>query len=332
MAGEPMVEKKKNISTSFSVEASEKISLDNQFGDIRIKIWDKSEVRVDIIITSNASSEERAANFINTVVIDSDKNNEGVFVKTHINAGASKYTNNLNWKAKEEDKNQLRVDYQVFMPKSNALKVKNSFGNIYLPNFSAPLWVDENYGTLFAENISGNANIDVAFGKANIKTMKGGNLKISYSTLEMDDAEDVSINNSFGKVNIKELTNANGKISYSSGTIGTLKELAKLKIEFSGGLKFGAIDKSLKELDINSSYSSLTIPLVDTQDYDFDVKVNYADFDVPNDRSVIFTKNTEEEKKDAGFNPTKYYVGKIGKGNASTKIIIKSNFGSVKLK
>lgn len=331
-ASEPLIEKKKNISTSFGVDASDKVNLDNQFGDIRIKFWDKAEVRIDITITSNAPDDEKAANFIKTVVIDSDKNTGGIFVKTHINSGSSKYTNNLSWKGKSEDKTQLRIDYQVSMPKNNALFVKNSFGNIYLPNFAAPLSVDENYGTLFAENITGNAHVDVAFGKAIIKSMKGGDLKVSYSTLEMEEAENVNINNSFGKLNIKEITNSESKISYSSGTIGTMKEMAKLKIDFSGGLKFAAIDKTLRELEINSSYSSLTIPLDETQDYNFDVKVSYADFDYPSNRTISFTRNSDEEKKDKGFNPTKYYVGKIGKGNADTHIIIKSSFGSVKLK
>ena len=161
---------------------------------------------------------------------------------------------------------------------------------------------------------------------------EGGDLKVSYSTLEMEEAENVNINNSFGKLNIKEITNSESKISYSSGTIGTMKEMAKLKIDFSGGLKFSAIDKTLRELEINSSYSSLTIPLDETQDYNFDVKVSYADFDYPSNRTISFTRNSDEEKKDKSYNPTKYYVGKIGKGNADTHIIIKSSFGSVKLK
>ena len=44
------VEKKKNISKSYNVGGSDKLSIDNSFGDVVINTWDKKEFKVDVEI------------------------------------------------------------------------------------------------------------------------------------------------------------------------------------------------------------------------------------------------------------------------------------------
>ncbi len=70
--------------------------------------------------------------------------------------------------------------------------------------------------------------------------------------------------------------------------------------------------------------------------YDFEVKANYGDFDYPENKGVSFTRNSETDSKKGNgqysYNPTKYYIGKIGKGSSDCKIIVNGNFSSVKFK
>ncbi len=332
-----MIEKKKKITFSYNITSSDKISLENQFGDVRVSFWDKNEIKVEVVVLANATSEERAANFISIVDVVGKKTDGQVSIKTNIDREEGNYKNNTwNWKGGDNDKNSLKVDYQVFMPKNNALKVKNSFGNTYLPTFTSVLIAEHSYGKFIAEDITNPlSEVNLAFCKGSyIKSISGGKLKASYSGIKMESADDFNFNNSFGEIDIKEVGKLSAKISYSSGNIGIIRESSNLKIDFSGGFKLGEIGKNVKELNLNANYSPINITLDDNISYDFEVKANHGNFAYPVNRGVSFTTNSEtDSKKNNGnysYNPSKYYIGKIGKGSSGCKIIVNSNFSSVK--
>lgn len=333
------IEKKKNVIFSYNVNQADKISLENQFGDIKVSFWDKNEVKVEVLILANATSDERASNFIHMVDVVGKKSDGQVSIKTIIDREEGNYKNNTwNWKGGSDEKNSLKVDYQVFMPRNNALKVKNSFGNTYLPTFTNILTVHQSYGKLVAEDITNpQSDVRLEFCKNSyIRSMSGGKLKASYSGIKMEKADDFDFNNSFGEIDIKEVGKMDAKISYSSGMISLIKESSNLRLEFSGGFKLGGLGKNVKELDINANYSPVNLTLSDDAAYDFEVKANYGDFAYPVNKGVSFTTNSETDSKKNGgqhsFSPTKYYIGKIGKGSSDCKIIVNGNFSSVKFK
>ncbi len=332
------IEKKKNITFSYSLTSTDKVSLENQFGDIKVSFWNKNEIKVEVLILANATSEERASNFIGMVDVVGKKTDGQVSIKTIIDREDGNYRNNTwNWKGGSDEKNSLKIDYQVFMPKNNALKVKNSFGNTTLPPFSHVLTVNQSYGKLIADEITNvESDISLSFCKNSyIKSMSGGNLKASYSGIKMEKADDFRFNNSFGEIDIKEVGKIDAKISYSSGLIGLIKESSNLRLEFSDGFKLGGLGKNVKELDINANYSPVNLTLSEDNSYDFEVKANYGDFKYPTNKIVSFTRNSETDAKKNEhytFNPVKYYIGKIGNGTADCKIIVNSNFSSVKFK
>lgn len=331
------IERRKSITFSYAISASDKVSLENQYGDINVSFWNKDEIKVEVTILANATSEERAANFISTVDVQGKKADGTVSIKTTIDREGGNYNNNTwNWKGGSNEKNSLKIDYKVFMPKGNVLKLKNSFGNTILPSFTSLLMVNQSYGKLIAEDISNpQSDISLSFSKGStIRSMTGGKLKASYSGIKMERADDLIFNNSFGEIDIKEVGKLNAKISYSSGMIGTINESSNLKLEFSGGFKLGELGRNVKELNLNASYSPVNLVLSDNVSYDFEVKANYGDFSYPNERGISFTTNSDADakKENHHFNPVKYYTGKIGKGSADCKIVVNGNFSSVKFK
>ncbi|MFN3852542.1 MAG: hypothetical protein ACK4NY_24135 [Spirosomataceae bacterium] len=336
--GKECIEKKKSVTFSYSVSPSDKVSLNNQFGDIKVNHWDRNEVKVDVVITALGTSLERAENYMSTVDVQGKKENGVVSIKTHISKEECTYNNNVwRWEKGEgkEDKNCLRIDYQVYMPKSNALALKNSFGNTTIPSFTASLMIDQNYGTLTTEDIrNANADVDVSFGKAIMRNMAGGKLKVSYSQLTADRIDDLEFTNSFGKLYLKEVGAINAKISYSSGTIDKLTKSAKMRLEFSSGLKFGSVARSVKDLEISASYSPVVLAF-ENDTYEFDVKTNHSSFSYPKGETILFSKNSEDEArndKKYHYNPSKAFAGKIGKGSPTTRVVVNSTFSSVSFK
>ena len=76
------IEKKKSVIKIYDVTAKDNLMLDNQFGQVKINLWDKNEIRVDISITANANSDDRAKEYLDGVVIEDKKDGNQIHVKS----------------------------------------------------------------------------------------------------------------------------------------------------------------------------------------------------------------------------------------------------------
>ncbi len=318
------IEKKRTIIKMYDVDGSDKLLLDNQFGQVKVDLWDKSEIRVQIVVTATSNTEDRAQDYLNSVEIVDKRDGDQISLRTNI----QKQSSNWNWSNGNGngDKNNVRIDYTVQMPRNNALTVRNRFGNTHVATFRAPLNIYTRYGNFTAEQLTGSQNdIDVAYGNADIHTMDNGKLEIAYSNLDLEKANVLVLNNKFGKLKIGEVGKLNADISYSGARIGTLRESCKMKLAFSGGFRIDQL-KSADNVDIQASYSSVALPLGPENGYDFDVSVTYGGFNYPNGQNLLFTTQPSDNHSSPG--KSKQYIGKIGRGSGP-RVRVVSKFGDV---
>lgn len=297
-----MPEKVKNYSKTYSVDGNDKLKLDNQYGRITVITWDRHEVKVDIQIKASANREEDTQKLLDGVQISDSKSGDLVSFRTDIERRDNGRNKNR----------RLEVNYTVNMPAKMPLDVENSYGSIILPNLDGLVKISASYTSVVAQNLSNPNNVlEGSYGSMKIGVLNGGKLDYSY-----------------GSVELAECTNLKADVSYGSLNLGKVKGRADLDLSYMGGLKIGELDNSLKKLNINSSYSGLSINIPDSNNFDFDVTVSYAGFNFNNDKVTITSKTPADGSK--GWNPTKSYRGHFGKGSAEPKVIINSSYGSVK--
>src|SRR5215471_10246 len=70
---DPKVEKKKNYSKSYPVSGNDRITLNNQFGQMKLITWEKNEVKVDVDITAKADDDKRAQEILDKITIEDGK-------------------------------------------------------------------------------------------------------------------------------------------------------------------------------------------------------------------------------------------------------------------
>ncbi len=315
------VEKRKTIIKIYDVSNRDNLLVDNQFGQVTVNLWDRSEIRVQITITANASSDSKTQEYMDRVDIEEKRNGDQISLITHLEGSTS------NWSLgkKNGENNYIHINYDVSMPKTNALTVRNKFGNTSIPMFQAPLTVMAKFGNFSATDLSGRQNdIDVSYGNADIRNLEQGKLDIAFSNLDLAKANVLELTNKFGKMNIGEVGRLNANISYSGAKIGTLRQSGKIKLSFSGGFRIDQMPKSADEVDINASYSSVTMPPMD--DGDFDVTVSYGSFNHTL-QNIRFTAQPSDNDR-RGPQMTKQYAGQVGRGTG-TKVHIVSKFGDV---
>jgi hypothetical protein len=300
--GEFKVEKKKSYSKSYAVSGSDKIKLDNSFGEMKITTWDKNEVKVDVAITVKANTDEKAQKLLDNIRIEDGKNSSGVYFKTEMNNNRGNWNrdddddddddkNKRKEKGKHYNNTSMEINYTVYMPANSPLDATNSFGPMIVPDLTGATEISSKFGSLTCGTLSNNKELTVEFGKANIKHISGGEVNIKFS-----DAD----------------------ISKLSGDV-------EAKFEFSKGATI-SLDNSLKSLDIKNSYSTVELELSKDFSGDFDIKTSFGSF------KNSTSHNISEEKNDDDDHGPKFdhrYFGKSGSGAA--KIKIKSSFGTTKI-
>ena len=321
------VEKKKTIIKIFDVDSKDNLLVDNQFGQVNVGLWDKKEIRIQITILANSDSDERVQKFLDAVTIDEKRTGDQILVKTNFNQNSISNWSFGKWKDGGE-RNYVKINYEVMMPRQNALTVRNKFGNTSIPAFQAALTVHNRYGNFSAEDLTGRQNdIDVAYGKANIGTIDQGKLEIAYGSLELVKANVLTLINKFGKMSIGDVGKLDADINYSGAKIGTLRESGKIKLDFSGGFRIDQLPKTADNIDIQASYSSVAIPMANNNDCDFDVTVSYGNFNYGSGSAMHFKSQPDDDNR-RGPKLTKQYVGKVGSGSG-TKVRVVAKFGNV---
>ncbi len=297
-------EKIKTISKSYTVSATEKLKIENSFGDVIINTWDKSEFKVDIEMYAKATSDDKAQYILDHIKVSDSQSDNVVRFKTdiHINGGNHNgddndddgdddKDNNRNRNRHNNNNQQFHVNYVVYMPATNPLSLENSFGKTTVPDFKGLANLTSKFGSLTAGNLDNVEAISVEFGKADIGDVHNGKLSFKF-----DDRTVV------------------GKIS---GTV-------KLNIEFSGHVQFN-VGNNIEELILNESYSTIRLVVQKELSASFAVHTSFGSFH----NSTEFKISAEKDDDDNGPHFDKDYTGTLGDGKA--KIKIKSSFGDVRL-
>jgi hypothetical protein len=182
MAGDPVVEKKKTYTRSYTVSNSDRISFNNQFGELKINTWDKNEVNVTVTITAEASTDEKAQAILDHISIEDGKSNDGVYFKTKLDKKKEQKWN-------KGEKQGFQIDYVVNMPARNPLYAKNEFGAMSINDYNGEVTLESKFGSLTTGKLSNVKRVQVEFGKATIGSINNGSLIIKFSKAAIDNLD-----------------------------------------------------------------------------------------------------------------------------------------------
>jgi hypothetical protein len=200
------------------------------------------------------------------------------------------------------------INYVVYMPAKSALDINNKFGTTILPALDGKVTINNQYGKLDAKALSNSDNIiHLKFVDANLASLTGSDLNVSYGSLNLDVADRL-----------------NAQLSFTPVKIGRINTSGIINLKYGDGLIIGDMGKNLKTLTINSSFAPVKLGSTNDINADFDVTVHNSDF-MYNNSDVNVTSKTPDNER--GYTSTKNYKGHIGKGNADKLITIKTSYG-----
>ncbi len=322
-------ERRKKMSRSFKVNGSDVLSITNQFGKVHINTWDKGEINVEVTMIGRANTSERAQEILDLInVLISEENNLIAF-KTEI---GKTHSNNHN------GKKGFEINYTVTMPKNNPLRLKNSFGDVYIANLNGRPELNVSYGSLKAEHLTHSESfVKVSFGSGNIESMKGGTLDVNYSTVNVENMGNLTVSSDFSKLEIEKAGNLDLKARYGSVKLGSatsivgsagfsefevdrVSEKIDMRVQYCNDFEIQNMTKGFKQVNLDAGYSKIRLNFDPGTSFNFDVSLQYADLDAgENLNNFSFV-----EKK----SNSKIYKGTFGKGSGGW-VKIASRYGNV---
>lgn len=220
----------------YAVNAEADLTIDNQYGEIVINTWDKSEVKIIVTIYCEASKQEKADKFFDNIEIHFDGNKSAVSAETSLHFRRSRVKN-------------FSIDYSVFAPASMTYKMRNKFGDIFLPDLGGPVSMVLKYGEFTIGRLLNDDNfLDINYSEGEILSIEGGTLEIDYSEVEIENIGQVRFDSDFSDVSVQKAEIIDVETSYDELDFG---EIDMLTIES----KFSDIDVDALNVGLKGNFN-----------------------------------------------------------------------------
>jgi len=320
----------KKISKSFDVNKDATLSVTNKFGKVHCENWDKNTIAIEVTITVEASSQEKANKYFDKINISISGNSSLVTATT-----------SFDNKTFSKNKYEISVDYMISMPRTINLEIDNKFGDIIIDEVLGSSNIELGYGSIKCKKLAGDNNdLEIKFSEGFIGYVKSANLELKYSELEIDEANDMTAESKFSELKIGKIDVLTLESGYDDDFIGYVRDLdveadfsdievrnlaQRLVADFDyGELKIKQVARDFTLIEIENSFSDANIGFHAESSFRIIATVKMGDLSYPRDKARLTVV-------DLSFTSNKY-EGVIGDNpDTSSKVIIESKNSDVTL-
>jgi len=323
----------KKITKEYKVSPNANLAVKNSYGNINIVTWNENRIVFEITITTSGNNEEKVKERLKDITVEFEGNKNNVSAKTKFASGKS----NSWWGGKKNNVN-ISVNYIVKIPITNSIELDNDYGSINVDKLKGKAKINCDYGKITTKELMADGNV-ITFDYSNgcyFDYIKSGSINADYSSYtvgktklldintdytksEIEIAETINFNCDYGSVVVEQVNVVNGNSDYVNLRFGEIYDKAVLNADY-GSIKIEKLQKSLKSLDIKTSYSGVKIGYDSSMDYNFMINLGYAN--LSGGSNFEYTEKIKESTK-------KKYSGYYGNSNSGTEIRIKSSYGGV---
>lgn len=321
-------EKSKKIAKSYEVSKQVKLAIKNSYGRVHINTWDKSEIKVDVEIIATMNNERKIQEVLDRIEIDVSESSSLISFETRLGT------------LKNKDKEKFEINYQVSMPKSNPLTLKNSFGSTYIGELSGNTEIDISYGELRITRLTGSSDINISFSNGTIQSVDIGEVDIKYSDikigtlgivrmnqgfsdLEIESINTLDLTSKYGDISIGAIQGIKGYVGYSDFSIDRLGLELDMRAAYCGNFTIDEVARDFTKIMIEGKFGDYRISFEEGASFTFENRLSFSDF------SYSGLPLDFEHKVKEGFKSR--YKGKLGQGNGGY-VKIDTSYGDIRFR
>lgn len=335
----------KTYNKDFPTRADGKVDLKNLYGTVRITSWKENRVTIKVTVTVKAENEENANKVFDKIDITFD-NSDG-FVKAETNVRFDEWK-----KCKNVD---CKIDYDVSMPESNLLKLRNSYGDAYINKLTSKVELGIEYGNIKAQDLLGDMVLSLEYGEGDFGTVGsiiagvsyGGinvdktgevTMKTEYSHAEIEQSKSITAQSdyddykigktgkvlmkaNYGALKIKEVNSLAYKGEYGDCQAELLTGNATLEMEY-GSCYLRHVGKDFTSIEFEGDYAGLEANIPSGTAVSYDLSTEYGEINVP------LGPNSKVKSEDYGMSKSYQYTA----SGSNKKIKGTASYGSFIIK
>ena len=279
---------RKEYSENYDVSKGVTLVTDTKYSDVELITWDKSAVDVFAVVEVDASSQSRAEEALKKVDIRISKSGNNISVVTEMENGWSKNV-----------KTSIKITIKA--PAWVNLDMDNSYGDLFIQEVSGLVNVDLKYGNLKVGSLSRGSEkpynmIDMAYSNGVIDEAGWLDLEISYSDMEVnvsdmlfvdsryskllgDKAGGIVTDGMYDKYYFDEIDSFVAELKYSGLKFGRLNKNLSLESAYTGA-KIGTLTNGFDEIDAELSYGNLSVGLEQGASFKFEGEAKYGNVSI----------------------------------------------------
>ncbi|MCK3682528.1 DUF4097 family beta strand repeat-containing protein [Maribellus sp. YY47] len=334
----------KEIRRGFAVLPDTQVEIVNKYGKIDIKTWPKDSVVFEIKIKVEEKKQSKLNELLRDIDFDFTANNHYLIVSTRVSQNKSAIGKEI-LKFKEtllDSDGNIQIDYTVWMPNTNRLKVENKFGDIFIGDYKGDVWLNLSNGNLKAYDFFGELDLTLNFADATINSVQRGRLDCNFSKLYLKRAESLRIQSKSTefdfeevkdidaqsrrdkfRIQLADLIDAQG--SFSTFRVRELSDRLNIRADY-GGVEVEKIASDFGNIVIHSK--STDIDLLFEPETRFNFEINHTKSTLN-----LGTEIKVEDEKLSDDGKTSRVTGHLGaKASGAAKLSITADSGQINIK
>jgi len=329
----------KNLHKDYDADANTLLIIQNKFGDVDVNNWDKNKISIDVIITVDHKSEEKAKELIDLINVKFNQTGNTIEAITEIDEKFSKW----NTFSFSDDSKDFSIDYKVNIPKNIKLDLSNKYGSVFINEIAGHSKISVKYGNLkvnkiLRENTKPLSEVYLAYSNGTIDECVWLNVTLKYSKLEIEKSKAIIAMTKYSKLYVEKASSIVCESKYDEYRIGSVanfvttsaytdfdfNEITK-KLEFDnryGNINVDYVPAGFEKIDIENEYGNIDIRISPEASYNLKGYAKYADIDYPEGNRLSRIKE----------NTSLQVEGLIGNDNSTKAVVnIETRYGSVDL-
>ncbi len=298
------VEFVKNYNHLFNVNQETKFVLSNKYGDINIKNWTKHEVKIDVKITVNAKTQEKADKVFKTIKINFSEAKDLISAITEIEENSKFFV--------VETGDSYKIDYDIYLPVYLQIDLKNKYGNTFVSELHSRSNFEIKYGDLKADNLvfpdtKPYSKINIKYGDVDIKKISWCTIISKYSDIKIDNSTALLMLSKYSEYTIGENVaivtdskydefkiNSTGNFvltgSYTDVDIKELSSQFVIDAKY-GSIKVGKISEKLQKVRIVADYTDVNLKVSKESEFIINGTANYGELNFGNISTINITED-----------------------------------------
>ena len=278
------IEQRRRLSRSYAVpKAGRAFSLDTRYGRVQINPWNKREIKVEAELVARSETDAGARLVLDALGVqwlEYDAKTGGVAVSTQFGpalrgrAGGCRY----------------EVNYTIWLPRSTALRVYNSFGEVAVAgDLTGPVELAVEYGALRTGRLqgprnfvrigngdctiafAGYASIDASYARLRLDEGTTVDLRNNYSDIDIGTVQDLTVHSKYGDVALGTVRNLRGSSGYSRFTIDRLDEALDMALRYCPDFVVRDMGANFRQINLDGGFSTIRLGFAEAPGFRFDV-------------------------------------------------------------